>query len=217
MYLPRLVIPAPVFALIACASPALGADRYPPASFNDFYGGTLNISVFTFRDLDRDGKYDLGDLPMSGILVDAVSAELPDRTRRSNGSGFANFEMSATDLGSDIPLAGPYTFSVVVPDGWQVTTGNAVQESRFVLLPGAPADLFADPPPLRVGLAPDRTISGRVEDGSRTARRRCGRRRPTAWRQTSSLSEATSCCRPRPGNGRWLSMVGTGRSCVLSR
>ena len=41
---------------------------------------------------------------MSGILVDAVSAGLPDRTRRSNGSGFANFEMSATDLTSDIPL-----------------------------------------------------------------------------------------------------------------
>jgi hypothetical protein len=159
-----------VFALIACASPALGADRYPPASFSDFYGGTLNISVFTFRDLDRDGKYDLGDLPMSGILVDAVSAELPDRTRRSNGSGFANFEMSATDLGSDIPLAGPYTFSVVVPDGWQVTTGNAVQESRFVLLPGAPADLFADPPPLPVGLAPDLTISGSVADGTKTLR-----------------------------------------------
>ena len=39
----------------------------------------------------------------------------------------------------------------------RVTTGNAVQESRFFLLPGAPADMFADPPPLPVGLAPDLT------------------------------------------------------------
>ena len=145
---------------------ALAQDRYPPASLNDFQNGSLNISVFTFRDLNRDGKYDVGDLPMAGILVDATTEDLPDRTQRSNGSGFANFEMSATNLTSDIPLAGNYTFSVAVPDGWQVTTGNAVQESRFFLLPGAPADMFADPPPLPVGLAPDLTISGSAAKGT---------------------------------------------------
>ena len=139
---------------------ALADDRYPPASFSDLHEGSLNISVFTFRDLNRNGRYDLGDLPMVGLLVDATSEGLPEVTRRSNGSGFANFEMSATDLTSDIPLAGPYTFSVAVPDGWSVTTGNAVQDSRFVVLPGAPADMFADPPPLPVGLAPDLTIRG---------------------------------------------------------
>ena len=53
-----------------------------------------------------------------------------------------------------------------MPDGWQVTTGNAVQQSTFFLLPGAPADLFADPPPLPVGLAPDLAISGSVEAGT---------------------------------------------------
>jgi len=151
-------------------SDVLADDRYPPASFGDLHEGSLNISVFTFRDLNRNGRYDLGDLPMVGLLVDATSEGLPEVTRRSNGSGFANFEMSATDLTSDIPLAGPYTFSVAVPDGWSVTTGNAVQDSRFVVLPGAPADMFADPPPLPVGLAPDLTISGSVEKGTRSLR-----------------------------------------------
>ena len=107
---------------------------------------------------------------MSGILVDATTEDLQTQTQRSNGSGFANFVMSATDLTSDIPLAGPYTFTVVVPGGWRVTTGNAVQESRFFLLPGAPADLFADPAPVPVGLAPDLTISGSVEGGTSTLR-----------------------------------------------
>jgi hypothetical protein len=156
--------------MAAACGGATAADRYPPAALNDFHGGSLNISVFTFRDLDRDGVYDVGDLPMAGILVDAISEGLENRTQRSNGSGFANFQMSATDLTSDIPLAGPYTFSVAVPDGWQVTTGNAVQHSDFFLLPGAPADLFADPPPLPVGLAPDLTISGSVEEGTKTLR-----------------------------------------------
>jgi hypothetical protein len=154
--------------MVAVGSTTLAEDRYPPARFGDLQEGSLNISVFTFRDLNRNGRYDLGDLPMAGLLVDATSEGLPEVTRRSNGSGFANFEMSATDLRSDIPLAGPYTFSVAVPDGWSVTTGNAVQDTRFVLLPGAPADMFADPPPLPVGLAPDLTISGRVEKGTRS-------------------------------------------------
>ena len=85
----------------------------------------------------------MGDLPMVGLLVDVVSEGLPDNTRRSNGSGFANFTMSATDLTSDVPLAGPYTFTVAVPDGWHVTTGNQSQDTRFVVLPGAPADMLS--------------------------------------------------------------------------
>ena len=39
----------------------LADDRYPPASFGDLHEGSLNISVFTFRDLNRNGRYDLGD------------------------------------------------------------------------------------------------------------------------------------------------------------
>jgi hypothetical protein len=164
----RLILLASSILWLSTA--ALGDDRYPPASFDGLHEGSLNISVFTFRDLNRDGAYDLGDLPMVGLLVDATTEGLPDKTRRSNGSGFANFQMSATDLTSDIPLAGPYTFTVAVPDGWHVTTGNTVQDTRFVLLPGAPADMFADPPPLPVGLAPDLTISGTVERGTKSLR-----------------------------------------------
>jgi hypothetical protein len=162
------ILSVAVVVAAALGSDTLADDRYPPATFGDLHEGSLNISVFTFRDLNRNGRYDLGDLPMAGLLVDATSEGLPEVTRRSNGSGFANFEMSATDLRTDIPLAGPYTFSVAVPDGWSVTTGNAIQDSRFVLLPGAPADMFADPPPLPVGLAPDLGISGRVGRGTRS-------------------------------------------------
>ncbi|MEO7223949.1 MAG: hypothetical protein ABIY37_15895 [Devosia sp.] len=138
-------------AVLLGASGAIAEDRYPPASFGDFGHGNLNISVFTFRDMNRSGTYDVGDLPMAGLLVDATAADLPSRTRRSNGSGYANFQMSATDLGSDISLPGLYRFTVAVPDHWNVTTNNAAQETRFVMLPGAPADLYADPAPQPVG------------------------------------------------------------------
>jgi hypothetical protein len=40
------------------ASGALAEDRYPPATFGDLHEGSLNISVFTFRDLERNGRYD---------------------------------------------------------------------------------------------------------------------------------------------------------------
>ncbi|MBL8599058.1 MAG: hypothetical protein JNL14_15095 [Devosia sp.] len=166
----RIGLRAILLILVCGTTAAPAADRYPAATFSDFHEGSLNISVFTFRDLNRNGKYDIGDLPLVGILVDRSTEGLPDRTRSSNGSGFANFEMSATNLTSDVPLDGAYTFSVAIPDGWHVTTGNAVQETRFFLLPGAPADMFADPPPLPVGLAPDLTISGSVEKGTTTLR-----------------------------------------------
>src|SRR5688572_9811600 len=92
------ILSVAVVVAAALGSDTLADDRYPPATFGDLHEGSLNISVFTFRDLNRNGRYDLGDLPMAGLLVDATSEGLPEVTRRSNGSGFANFEMSATDL-----------------------------------------------------------------------------------------------------------------------
>jgi hypothetical protein len=141
---------------------AVGQERYPEGAFEEYSDDSLNISVFAFRDLNRSGSYDVGDRPMSGILVDATGNRRTI-TRRSNMSGFTNFEMSASDAAKDITFAGDYEFRVAVPPGWHVTTGNELQRAVFELVPGAPADIVAVPPPLPVGLAPDLTISGRID------------------------------------------------------
>lgn len=137
-------------------------DRYKPRGFDNYTNSSLNISVFVFRDLNRSGTFDIGDRPMNGIIVDATGNGRM-LTRRSNMSGFTNFEMSASDSSKDITFGGDYEFRLAVPPGWQVTTGNAVQHAFFTLLPGSPADIVAEPPPVPVGLAPALTISGRID------------------------------------------------------
>lgn len=143
---------------------AAADSRYPEATWDGYSNGTVNISVYVFRDINRNGIYDIGDRPMSGILVDG-RGNRKTMTKRSNMSGFANYAMSASDVTKDITFAGDYEFTVVPPPGWKITTGNAIQRARFEILPGSPADIVTPVPPDPVGLAPDLSIQGRVPAG----------------------------------------------------
>lgn len=127
--------------------------------WDEYTESDLNISVFVFRDANRNGIYDLEDRPMSGIIIDS-SGVGQSASATSNSSGFANFAMSGTDGGADIKFEGEYQFDVQVPPRWAVTTGNESQTTRFELFPGSPADLVARPAPALVGLAPDLWIEG---------------------------------------------------------
>jgi hypothetical protein len=163
--------------IFAATGAAIGQERYETSTFSDYTNDSLNISVFVFRDLNRNGSYDVGDRPMSGISVDATGNRRTI-TRYSNMSGFTNFEMSATDASKDITFAGEYEFQVDVPRGWSITTENGTQRVYFSLLPSAPADIVADPPPSPVGLVPDLTVAGtaspnlRIEAVSPSGKRR---------------------------------------------
>lgn len=145
---------------ICSNSPVQAADSYAVRTVWDEYTESdLNISVFVFRDANRNGIYDLADRPMSGINVDSSGVGQP-ASAVSNSSGFANFTMSGTDRGANIKFEGEYQFDVQVPPRWAVTTGNQSQTTRFELFPGSPADLVARPAPALVGLAPDLWIEG---------------------------------------------------------
>lgn len=161
----------PIVPLLASAlltsglAPAVAQDDpyAPREDWTGYWGGDLHISVFVFRDLDRDGVYDLGDQPMSGIIIDGSGGGMPIWTT-SNGAGFANFTMSGPDRQDSIRTPGRYRLKVEVPSNWRVTTHNTVQTVTFRELPGSPADMVADPVPSLVGLAPDLTISGHLPD-----------------------------------------------------
>ncbi|MDU8942763.1 hypothetical protein [Ovoidimarina sediminis] len=139
-------------SLIACL--ALLAQ---PAAARD-----LNISLFVFRDLDRNGMYDAGEMPLSGTQV-VLEQDGRDRiVQNANLSGFANFQMS-DDEDLDIRTPGPVSFTVVPPEGYEITTGNRVQAGEIRALPQAPAGLVLDPPNDFVGLAPILTIEAAAD------------------------------------------------------
>lgn len=127
--------------------------------------GKLNYSSFIYFDVDRDGRYGLGDRPMAGVNVRVSGEKGYLGSERSNGNGFTNFGTSTRNKKSPIRTPGVYQFSVSVPPGWRLTSGNAVQSAEFRLLPGSPSGIVADAMPKPVGLAPIRYISGQTVAG----------------------------------------------------
>jgi hypothetical protein len=146
------------------------SDEYYPARtvWDRFIGGQLNVSTFAFRDINRNGAYDMADHPMAGVLFE-VAGGGRTITRRTNKSGFGNFPMSVQDREKDIVNRGEYTFLAMIPSGWLLTTDNASQRSIFDIMPGAPADMVSSIPPQPVGLAQELTITGRVSKSPEAA------------------------------------------------
>lgn len=124
--------------------------------------GKLNYSSFVYFDVDRDGRYGVGDRPMSGIVARLSQAGAHLMTSRTNGNGFANFTMSVVKRRAHIGSPGSYTFAVSVPPDWVCTSDNAVQTQEFRLIAGSPAGIGTDEMVRPVGIAPARTISGRT-------------------------------------------------------
>jgi hypothetical protein len=126
------------------------------------YRGGVHLSGYVFRDRNRNGVLDAGDLPMALVVVAVTRPDGKTFTERSNVAGFANFEMSRTERDAVLRKTGDYVFRVHVPPGWVLTTGNASQTTTIVDLPGAPADLVSRNPPAPFGLSPVLVIGGRV-------------------------------------------------------
>ncbi|GAB3318875.1 hypothetical protein [Haliea atlantica] len=163
LYLAPASAPAP-----AVSTPPVSREQawYPQRDWESAPSAALNLSAFAFRDRNRNGVMDGGDLPMAGVafLLERPAGDL--RAQRSNINGYANFSVRLRGDDEDITRAGePYHFEVMVPPGWQVTTGNARQAATFSALQGSPAGMVTDTPPAVVGLAPDLTISGVVPAG----------------------------------------------------
>jgi len=129
--------------------------------------GLLHFSSFVFMDVDGDGKFGRADRPMGGIMVRAYDEKGAFiAALRTNNGGFANFPMSTAKRRALLRASGTYRFSVSVPAGWRVTTGNESQSMRLDALPGSPAGLAAENLPGVVGLSPARFVRGTVAAGA---------------------------------------------------
>lgn len=130
--------------------------------------GYANVSHYTFHDLNRNGSYDLGDRPLIQIAVRMTREDGSWVVRRSNLNGFVNFNNAIVDPNSEaaknveVRAPGIYTFEVIVPEGWIVTTQNAIQRITYREAPGTRAGIVCDQVPTPIGLAQILTISGTV-------------------------------------------------------
>jgi hypothetical protein len=172
---------ATAFGIALLAGPAAASDPlYPKRVWGGFSGGEMNTSVLVFRDINRNGIYDMGDQPMPNVAVELGKPGGDTHLERTNVSGFANFRMSVVKRDREVTDPGRYTFAVKPPPGWSVTTGNEKQESDYVVTPGAPGDMIARKTTHPVGLAADLTISGTAPAAANvTARGPDGRHRVT--------------------------------------
>ena len=80
-------------ALALCA--AFVAGCAPEKTDADDPNDGINISRFVFRDLDRNGRYDLGERPYAGLEVELNGTGRTPVRRSSNIAGFANFQRGA--------------------------------------------------------------------------------------------------------------------------
>ena len=157
----ELVCGAVLFGLLAW----YGYARF----INGRRGEELNFSCFAYRDINRNGVYDVGDRPYAGLEVELQRPAGDPVTESSNISGFANFRMSSRKRSSAIPEAGRYTFTVRAPRNWTITSGNGVQAVSFRRLEGAPVGIVAEQTLVPVGVAPELTISGTVRTDATTS------------------------------------------------
>ena len=123
----------------------------------------INISSFVYRDVNRNGRYDVEDRPFAGLEVVLTRPDGSTVKRRSNLSGFTNFPMSAHHFGSDVRDEGEHRIEVQPPAGWKVSSAEPVQTRTFRRLEGSPSGLVIERTFTPVGVAPRLLVSGQME------------------------------------------------------
>lgn len=153
--------------------PGISTENYSEESRKDLYqkrcdwcpvqGTSPNVSHFIYRDLNRNGIYDLGDRPMAGVAVKLLRPDKSSVTLRSNIHGFVNFTNSLTASPVTVSEAGEYKFEVIVPDSYDLTSDNTVQVANYKVSPTSRPGIIADKVPVPAGLTQALTIKGQVK------------------------------------------------------
>ena len=136
---------------------------YPVVLKKLVHYGELNISVFAYRDINRNGSYDIDDRPYAGLLVEMERPAGKNVKAWSNISGFTNFKMSLNDRRFDVYQAGEHVVSAKPQNGWKVTSHNSAQTVNFIELEQAPVKIIAEHTFEPIGVAPNLTVTGRIK------------------------------------------------------
>lgn len=125
-------------------------------------GTSLNISHYIYHDMNRNGIYDIGDRPLVDFVVKVTRPDGTSVIRRSNLNGFANFTNSLISSPVDIFKPGEYTYEVIPPDDWEVTSNNRIQKIKYREGTTERSSLVAESVPVPVGLVQKPKIEGSV-------------------------------------------------------
>jgi len=128
-----------------------------------------NLSSFVFRDRNRNGVYDMGDDPLSGIYTGLVRDGVAQTIVMSNSNGYANFPTLIDKAEAAIRTPGTYDFEVVVPPDWEITTDNKSQTIKIVADAEGSTGLRMTTSLRSIGLAPVLSVSG-IWNGAAAAR-----------------------------------------------
>lgn len=119
--------------------------------------GEMVLSQFVYRDINRNGIYDMGEPPVSGVPVRLTRAGQAPIRVATNLAGFANFVMSP-EVGM-IPAPGAIGMEVLPPDDMVLSETDGRHVTTIHSLPTAPGGLVAGETPPFVGLAPKLGLS----------------------------------------------------------
>lgn len=150
---------------VSLSSGVWAQDLYAPNEVWKPRSDGMNLSTFTYMDRNENGTYDLGDQPLAGIYYQVRKDGNVLSQAESNKNGFANFKASRVSPEAIIYDVGDYTFEVLLPPYWTVTSGNGTQTRRFGDIEGAAMGGGLDNMMEPVGLVPPKSIRGRTEPG----------------------------------------------------
>lgn len=124
----------------------------------------INLSHYVYHDRNRNGDYDLGDIPASSIFVLAHKDGRIHAQSETNENGYANFVTSIYPNSEkpDIYEPGEYDFEVLAPSGWSVTSGNVRQSVSIVENQQRRSGLYLADYIKPVGIAQDTWVSGKL-------------------------------------------------------
>ena len=123
----------------------------------------LNISCFVYRDVNRNGSYDISDRPYAGLTIKMERPHAKTVMSHSNISGFANFIMSLDNDEVPVNQAGQYQVSAIPVEGWTVSSNNETQNLNFDVLKDSPAGIILNKTCDPIGVVPALVISGTIK------------------------------------------------------
>jgi hypothetical protein len=123
----------------------------------------VHLSCFAYRDVNRNGIYDIADRPYAGLKITIQRPKGRAVERESNLAGFANFDMSLGSWNAELNRPGEYVLRVQPPQDWDVTSSNQSQRVTLEKRDGSAVGLIARSTIDSVGVAPRLKISGMIE------------------------------------------------------
>lgn len=129
---------------------------------------SARYSCYVFRDMNRNGIFDMGDKPYSLLRLEVTRPDGSKTWVRSNIDGFANLEASLGDKDAVIYETGEYQIRAVFPKGWQTKSASQRQSLVMREQSNARSGLVPEATCRPIGAMPVLEIRGivRAQDGS---------------------------------------------------